>query len=42
MNLVKLLAKNYSKRELKRVQPLADAVLMLENRMEVLTDDELR
>ena len=42
MNLVKLLARNYSKRELKRIQPIADAVLMLESRMEALTDDELR
>ena len=42
MNLVKLLARNYSKKELKRIRPLADAVLMLEPRIEALTDEELR
>ncbi len=42
MNLVKLLAKNYSKKELKRIQPTVDAVLAYEDLMRSKTDDELR
>ncbi len=42
MNLVKLLAKNYSKKELKRIQPLLDGVLLYEEPMAALSDDELR
>ncbi len=42
MNLVKLLAKNYSKKELKRIQPILDSVLFFEDKMAQLTDDELR
>ncbi len=42
MNLVKLLAKNYSKKELKRIRPLVDAVLGYEDLMRSKTDDELR
>ncbi len=42
MNLVKLLARNYSKKELKRIKPIADAVLGYEDIMRQKTDDELR
>ena len=42
MNLVKLLAKNYSKKELKRIQPILDKVLSYEDLMRQKTDDELR
>ena len=42
MNLVKLLAKNYSKKELKRIQPILDSVLFFEDKMAQLSDDELR
>ncbi len=42
MNLVKLLARNYSKKELKRIQPIANAVLSYEDLMRAKTDDELR
>ena len=42
MNLVKLLAKNYSKKELKRIQPILDSVLFFEDKMTQLSDDELR
>lgn len=42
MNLVKLLARNYSKKELKRIRPLVDQVLGYEDLMRQKTDDELR
>ena len=42
MNLVKLLAQNYSKKELKRIRPLLDSVLFYEDTMAALSDDELR
>ena len=42
MNLVKLLTKNYSKKELKRIQPILDSVLFFEDKMAQLSDDELR
>ncbi len=42
MNLIKLLAKNYSKKELKRIKPIVDAVLGYEDLMRSKTDDELR
>ena len=42
MNLVKTLAKSYSKRELKRIRPLVDSVLYYEEKMAKMSDDELR
>ncbi len=42
MNLVKLLAKNYSKKELKRINPILESVLSYEDVMREKTDDELR
>ena len=42
MNLVKLLAKNYSKKELKRINPILESVLYYEDTMREKTDDELR
>ena len=42
MNLVKLLAKNYSKKELKRINPILENVLYYEDTMRDKTDDQLR
>ncbi len=42
MNLVKLFSKNYSKRELKHIQPILDKVISYEGIMRQKTDDELR
>ncbi|MBE6764485.1 MAG: preprotein translocase subunit SecA [Ruminococcaceae bacterium] len=42
MGLLKALFGDYSKRELKRVQPIADKVLALEPKYEVMDDTELR
>ena len=42
MGLLKALFGDYSKRELKRVQPIADKVLALEPKYEVMDDAELR
>ncbi len=42
MNLIKLLAKNYSKKELKRIRPILDSVLLCEDKMAAMSDDELK
>ncbi len=42
MNLVKRLARSYSKKELKRIQPILDSVLFYEDKMAAMSDDELR
>ncbi len=42
MNLVKFLAKNYSKKELKRIDPILKKVLGYEDIMRTKTDNELR
>ncbi|MDD6284951.1 MAG: preprotein translocase subunit SecA [Firmicutes bacterium] len=42
MNLLKMFTKNYSKRELKHIQPLVDKVLSYDEHMQSLSDDELR
>jgi preprotein translocase subunit SecA len=42
MNLVKLFAKNYSKKEIKRIKPILDQVLSYEDTMRSKSDDELR
>ena len=42
MNLIKLLTRNYSKRELKHIQPIVDKVLALDEQMRALSDAELR
>ena len=41
-NILTKLFGNYSKRELKRIQPLVDKVLGLEDTYKKLTDDELK
>ncbi len=41
MNVLKSLFGNYSKRELKRIQPICDAVLLKEERYEDMSDEEL-
>lgn len=41
MNIMKSLFGNYSKRELKRIQPICDAVLMKEERYAEMDDEEL-
>lgn len=41
MSILKKLFGNYSKRELKRVQPMVDAVLGLEDKYKNMTDEEL-
>ena len=40
-NFLKALFGNYSKRELKRIQPLCDAVLALEDKFRRMSDEEL-
>ncbi len=42
MNLVKLLARNYSKKELKRITPILESVLYYEDSMRQKSDDDLR
>lgn len=42
MNFLKLLFGNYSKKELKRIQPICDAVLALEDKYLALSDSELK
>ncbi|MBP3414899.1 MAG: hypothetical protein J6L81_06865, partial [Clostridia bacterium] len=42
MGILKALFGDYSKRELKRVQPIADAVLALEPKYAAMDDNELR
>ncbi len=42
MNLVKMLARNYSKKELKRIKPILESVLFYEDKMKEKSDDELR
>ncbi|MBQ6569256.1 MAG: preprotein translocase subunit SecA [Clostridia bacterium] len=42
MNLIKALFGNYSKKELKRIQPICDKVLSLEDKYKAFTDDQLR
>ncbi len=41
MNILKFLFGNYSKRELKRIRPICDAVLNLESKYLNMTDEEL-
>ena len=41
MNLLKSLFGNYSKRELKRIQPICNAVLSLEDKYKAMSDEEL-
>ena len=42
MNILKTLFGNYSKREVKRIQPLCDAVLALEETYRKMSDKELK
>ena len=42
MNFLKFLFGNYSKRELKRIQPIVDAVLSLEQKYMNMADEELK
>ncbi len=42
MGLIKALFGNYSQREVKRIQPLCDAILALEDRCRAMSDEELR
>ena len=42
MNPLKVLFGNYSKRELKRIQPIADKVLALESKYEAMSESELK
>ncbi len=42
MNFAKLFTKNYSKRELKHVNPIVDQILALEDKTAELSDEELR
>ena len=41
MNILKYLFGNYSKKEVKRVQPICDAVLALEDKYKAMSNDEL-
>lgn len=41
MNILKSLFGNYSKREVKRVKPICDAVLALEDKYKAMNNDEL-
>ena len=42
MGLIKALFGDYSKRELKRIQPICDRVLALEDTYRAMSEDELR
>ena len=42
MGVMKMLFGNYSKRELKRIQPICDQVLALEDRYKAMSDSELQ
>lgn len=42
MGLMKVLFGNYSKRELKRIQPICDQVLALEDKYKAMSDSELQ
>ena len=42
MNPLKALFGNYSKREVKRVQPIADQVLALEEKYAAMSESELK
>lgn len=42
MSMLSVLFGNYSKRELKRIQPICDAVLKLEEQYKAMTDEELQ
>ena len=42
MNFLKLLFGNYSKREVKRIKPLCDAVLAKEEEYKAMTEEELK
>jgi len=42
MNFIKFLFGNYSKREIKRIQPIVNRILSLENRYMNMADEELR
>ena len=42
MNFIKFLFGNYSKREIKRIQPIVNKILSLENRYMNMADEELR
>ena len=41
-NILKAFFGNYSKRELKRIQPLCDKVLALEEKYKALSDEDLQ
>ena len=42
MNILKSMFGNYSKRELKRIKPLCDKVLSLEDKYKAMSDSELK
>ena len=42
MGLIKAIFGDYSKRELKRIIPIRDEILKLEDKFKEMTDDELR
>ena len=42
MNFLKAMFGNYSKREVKRIQPLCDKVLSLEDKYKAMSDSELK
>ena len=42
MSVLSVLFGNYSKRELKRIQPICDAVLKLEDKYKAMSDSELQ
>ena len=42
MNILKALFGNYSKRELKRIQPICDKVLALEDKYKAMSEKELK
>ena len=42
MGVMKMLFGNYSKRELKRIQPICDQVLALEDKYKAMSDSELQ
>ena len=42
MNILTKFFGNYSKRELKRIQPICDSVLALEDKYKAMTDEELK
>ena len=42
MNILKALFGNYSKKELKRIQPICDKVLALEDKYAAMSESELK